>query len=246
MTLALNCIQMLAKMFSLRAFLFLGVFALLCTGCAQRMEEFDEKITDIQRRTALLEAKTGSPVGNDRELLEGQKLADVRSQLSTLRNDVTVLSGKIEALEFENKRLSSRTDQMAQELQQKLKESKAKVAAEPSSDSPPLSGADAEFEAAIKTHQDGDFAKAEKQFETFIAKHPKSPFVDQALYWMADGYMSQKTYKKAIAKFQDLIDRFPKSTKRCDAMAKQIQAFKALGMQKEAGVFTQVRESECK
>ncbi|MDB5038937.1 MAG: domain lipoprotein [Bacteriovoracaceae bacterium] len=231
-----------------RAFFFLAAFfSLVLSGCSQRLDQIDEKIADMQQRTSLIEAKTGGPIGNDRELLEGQKLADVRSQLTTLRNDVTVLTGKAEALEFENKRISARTDAIAQDLEQKLKElSKARPAEARAESTPSGANVDADYEAGLKAHQDGEYAKAEKLFESFVSKHPKSPLADHAIYWIGDGYMSQKTYKKAIAKFQDLIDRFPKSEKRCDAMSKQIDAFNQLGMKKEAGVFTQVRDSECK
>jgi TolA-binding protein len=232
----------LAKSFEpLRAFFFIAGLSFVATGCAQRIEELDEKIADIQQRTSLLEAKTGGPVGNDRELLEGQKLADVRSQLSTLRNDATVLSGKIEALEFENKRLSARTDQIVADLEAKSRVRKSEPAPEPAANAP-----DSDYEAGLKAHQDGDFPKAEKHFEAFISKHPKAPLADHALYWIADGYMAQKMYKKAISKFQDLVEHYPKSQKRCDAIGRQILGFKALNMQKEANVFTQLRDSECK
>lgn len=231
---------------SLRALFIGSIGSLSLSACAQRMEDLDDKIADIQQRTSVLEAKTGNPVGTDRELLEGQKLADVRSQLSAIRNDVTVLNGRIEALEFENKRLSARTDQIVQDLEQRFKAKQSEAKAEAQAAAPANPGTDPEYDAGLKAHQDGEFAKAEKHFEAFLAKQPKSFLSDHAVYWIGDGYMSQKMYKKAIAKFQDLIDRFPKSRKRCDAMGKQILAFKALNMQKEAGVFTQVRDAECK
>lgn len=213
-------------------------------ACSQRLDEMDDKISDLQNRARVLEAKTGAPVGTDRELLEGQKLADVRSQLSSLRNEMTVLAGKIEALEYESKRLSNRTESISDDLNSQIRnlQKKANIEASPVSSN----AEDGVFEAALKAHQDGKYEEAEKGFDEFLKKNPKHSLAPRAIFWIADGYMNQKMYKKAIAKFQDLIDRFPKSDKRCEAMTKQIQAFKELKMDKEAKVFTQVKDAECK
>ena len=232
--------------------LFFILSGALLTGCAQRLDDVDEKITDLQKRTANLEVKGGgSSVGSgDRDILEGQKIADVRSQLATIKNEVTVLAGKIEALEYDNKRLSTRLEASLQDNEQKIRELSKQRAAAPvvGTGSPDAGGkeGDSEYDRGLKAHQDGDFAQAEKLFLDYIKKNPKSSLTDNAIFWVGDGYLAQKQYKKAIAKFQDLIDRFPKSDKKCEAMGNQIIAFKELGMDKEAKVFTQVKESECK
>ncbi len=236
----------------MRALFFIPLVSIFGLGCAQRLDEVDEKINDLQHRASILEAKTGAPIGNDRELLEGQKLADVRSQLSSLRNEMTVMAGKVEALEYEAKRLSARTEAIAQDTEQKLRDLKKQSAGaqglESSSAASAFSGSasESDFEKAMKAHQDGNYIEAEKGFEDFLKKNPKHAWASRAVFWIGDGYMAQKMYKKAIAKFQDLVDRYPKSDKRCDAMAKQVQAFKELKMDKEAKVFTQVRDGECK
>jgi tol-pal system protein YbgF len=162
---------------------------------------------------------------------------------------MTILAGKVEALEYETKRISTRVESVAQDSEQKLREiNKKKEALAPPTEGSvqTAGGADADFEKALKAHQEGDYPGAERGFEDFLKKHPKHPLASRAIFWMGDGYMAQKLYKKAISKFQDLIDRFPKSDKRCDSMGKQISAFKELKMEKEAKVFSQVRESECK
>src|SRR4051812_1006950 len=91
----------------------LGVLSIL-SGCAARLDEYDERLESLQKRTATLEAKGGMPVGSDRELLEGQKIADVRSQVAAMRNELTVMSGKVEALEHDNKNLNQRVDSLQQ------------------------------------------------------------------------------------------------------------------------------------
>ncbi len=228
----------------MRVFLFLSLVSttIVVSGCAQRLDNVEDKLADLDKRASALEVKTGSPVGSDRELLQGQKLADVRSQVASLRNELTVLAGKVESLEYETKRLTTKTEAIDQDMAQLQRGSVKKDEPQPATAEAPQS----DYDKALKAHQDGDFQKSEKFFAAFVAKNPKHPLADNALFWIGDGYMSQKMFKQAIAKFQDLIDRFPKSDKKCDAMTKQIQAFKELGMQKESATFLKLRDAECK
>lgn len=228
-------------------FLSISVLSLKLMGCAQRLEEVDERVNSLQKRVAMVETKSTPSAGADRELLDGQRMADVRSQIAALRNDVTVLRGKMEAIEFENKNINQRMDSIALELEKRPEDSskseEPKAAAK--AEAPRALTEDEEYDAALKAHQEGEFDKAEKMFEAFVKKHPKSTFAASSLFWMGEGFMAKKAYKKAIVKFQDLIEKHPKSDKRCDAMNRQISALKELKMDKEANAFVQLRASEC-
>lgn len=232
----------------MRAFYFLSVLFLLVanSACATRLDDADDKISDLQKRTALLEQKSGMPIGSDRELLDGQRLADMRTQVAALRNEMTVMTGKIESLEFENKNLSGQVKELQSRVDAQAREAKNQ-AKQPTAagDDDELKGAAAEYNQALRTYQDGDFEKAEKLFAAFVAKHPRNDLADNALFWLGEGYMAKKMPKNAITKFQDLIERFPKSDMRCEAMKNQISCLKQLGMEKEAAAFLKVRNSEC-
>ncbi len=219
------------------------VFFVGLTGCAQRFDDLDNQMAELEKRTASLEVKTGSPVGSDRELLQGQRLADVRTQVGSLRNDLTVLSGKVESLEFENKRLTTKTEALSEDIRTLQRQTKTLAS---TSTTEEAAGPQSEYDRGLKAHQDGDFKSAERAFANFASKNPKHPLADNALFWLGDGFMAQKLYKQAVAHFQDLIDRYPRSDKKCDAMAKQIAALKELGLQKEAAAFAKLRNSECK
>lgn len=230
-------------------FFVVGILALKLSGCAQRLEEVDERVSSLQKRVAQVETKSSSTGTSDRELLDGQKMADIRSQIAALRNDVTVLRGKMEALEFENKNLNQRLDQVGLELERRPREavSKTEEAKPAAKVEEPSKGPteDEEYDLALRAHQDGEFDKSEKLFETFVKRHPRSNLAASALFWMGEGFMAKKAYKKAIVKFQDLIEKHPKSDKRCEAMNRQITALKELKMDKEATAFVQLRASEC-
>ena len=80
----------------------------------------------------------------------------------------------------------------------------------------------------------------------FLLKYPTSSLSDNALFWLAEGFYTQKKYNTAVVKFQDLVEKFPKSDKRCDAMKRQVQCLTALDMKREAEAFKKVRSAECK
>lgn len=224
------------------SFLFLG---LISVGCAARLDDVDDKIGDLQQRVARVEQKSGMPIGSDRELLDGQRLADMRTQVAAIRNEVTVLSGKVEALEFENKNLNEQVRGLQSRVEAKereLRQMKQTAAPSPAEE---LKGPEAEYNDALKHYQDGDFEKAEKGFSSFVAKYPRNDLADNALFWLGEGYMARKMQRNAITKFQDLIEKYPKSDMRCEAMKNQITCLKELGMEKEAAAFVKVRGAEC-
>ena len=223
----------------MRVFYFLSIFSLV--GCAARLDDVDDRLSDIQKRTSLLEQKSGMPVGSDRELLDNQRLADTRTQVAALRNEVTVLAGRLESLEYENKNLTALVKEMSSKQASQERESKKVAAAA----EPIETGPEADYHAAMKAFQDGEFDKAEGLFAGYLKKNPKGDLADNSLFWIGECYKERKMCKNAITKYQDLIERFPKSDMRCEAMRNQIACLKDLGMEKEAAAFSKVRIAEC-
>jgi len=220
-----------------------GIFVVLTLqGCAQRIDEIDERLESIDERTAILESKSGLPVGSDRELMERRKIADVRSQVQAIRNDYTVMIGKIEALQHDVKRFRARLDSSQRDFGRRLRTLEQQKATSRLVSS---GGADSDYQLALRAHQNGEYRNARQLFGAFLIKYPRHAFSDNALYWMGEGYLAQKSYRRAITRFQELIEKFPRSDKRCDAIGRQIRALKALKMKKEAKAFGQVYAAEC-
>jgi len=226
----------------MRAFFLLILFGCssFLTSCAQRIDELETRIEDLDQRARILESKSGLPVGSDRELLEGQNLADVKSQLAALKNDVTVMKSKMEAVEYEQKALEEKYNRLSQKtrLDERARELNQ---VEPSGDP-----AEALYRQALELHQSGDFERSRELFLKFIKEYPKNSFADNAVYWMGESYFIEKAYRKALVRFQDLIEKFPDSDKKCDAMDRQVEAFEALGMKEEAKAYADVRTQECR
>ncbi len=228
----------------MRAFLFYltGFLSLtIVSGCAQRLDEFELRMKDVDERMKLIESRSGGPVGSDRELLEGRKIADVRTQMAAMKNEVTVMSGKMEAMEFEMKTLKDQMEALRRELDRR-----PQASTEPAPQPLATDGKEAKYREALSAHQGGDYTKARRLFEEFVRENPKSQLADNAVYWMGESYMIEREYKKAMIRFDDLIVKFPNSDKKCDARDRQIEALKALGLEDQVKTFTDLRNAECK
>lgn len=85
------------------------------------------------------------------------------------------------------------------------------------------------YASAKKMFDEGDKVNARAQFEEFIKKYPKSDNADNARFWIADSYFSEKWFEKAILEYQKVLEDYPKSNKAAAARLKQGYAFAELG-----------------
>jgi len=85
------------------------------------------------------------------------------------------------------------------------------------------------YSYAKKLFDQGDLENAKIQFENFINKYPDSKNADNARFWIADSYYTEKWYEKAILEYQKVLENYPNSNKNAAARLKQGYAFAALG-----------------
>ncbi len=85
------------------------------------------------------------------------------------------------------------------------------------------------YSLAKKLLDDGDRENARIQFENFINRYPKSVNADNARFWIADSYYSDKWYEKAILEYQKVLEEYPDSNKTAAALLKQGYSFAELG-----------------
>ena len=67
------------------------------------------------------------------------------------------------------------------------------------------------YNMAYSDYLKGNFLLAIDGFQIYVDHFPKSPFADNAMYWIGECYFSQKDYEKAIGQFNDLIVNYPQS-----------------------------------
>ena len=225
------------------------VFFILILGftfspCAQRLDEIESRLDQIDDRAKVLESRSGLPVGSDYELLESRRLADVRTQLAAIRNEVTILQGKVEALEFDSQTQRNELKGSLSNFELKLGALEKKLdGLDRTKSEGPVSN---EYEKALRDHQNGKFKEGREGFSSFIKANPNDSLADNALFWMGESFMIEGDYRRALIQFQDLVDKFPQSDKKCDAMDQQVKAFEALKMTKEAKAYSDLRTEACR
>jgi len=57
----------------------------------------------------------------------------------------------------------------------------------------------------------GDYSQAASFFSAVVSRFPKTAYSDDALYWKATSYYSQRRYEKALMALKELVKKFPDS-----------------------------------
>jgi tol-pal system protein YbgF len=179
--------------------------------------------------------------------------AGLRAELEELNEDIRILSGRLEEMEYafkqqqqnaadlENNRqarldsISERVEENSERLSRmdqylNLESSKKRVAvATPAAGAKKPASEDALYRAAKQAFDQGDFDAARQQFQEFIKRYPNSKNADNAQFWIGEIYYREKWYEKAILEYQNVIEKYPKGNKAPAALLKQGLAFSNIG-----------------
>jgi tol-pal system protein YbgF len=79
----------------------------------------------------------------------------------------------------------------------------------------------------------GKFAQAVSIFRNFLQNYPSDNLADNAQYWIAECYYSQKMFEKAIVEFKK-VENYPDKNKVPDAYLKISYAYAELGKKEDA------------
>ncbi len=235
---------------------------LIFCGCAARSDVIilDERLAQLERRAKHQEAeiqKYGQSTDVKEKNLRNQS-ASLRVEISALREEVQILTGRIEQIEFdlgnEKKDLDSSVKTTKAELE-KLKEGSDALllrlttvekyldmeAAGSKTDGAKATGvkpkeADIKklsekelYQASKKSFDEGDFDRAREGFRELLNRFPKSENADNAQFWVGEIYYREKWYEKAIVEYQKVIENYPKGNKVRSSLLKQGYAFSNIG-----------------
>ncbi|NNC22957.1 tol-pal system protein YbgF [Salinisphaera sp. USBA-960] len=78
----------------------------------------------------------------------------------------------------------------------------------------------AQYMDAFNTLKDGDYSKAAAGFQQFAKKHPDTGLTDNAYYWRGEALYVQKQYAKAKKAYSKVVNNFPNSPKKPNALYK--------------------------
>ena len=232
-------------------------------GCAAKDEivSLDSRMSEIEMREAeerkkrkeLLESTQGS----DQALR--QQSASIRAQIEELREEVRLLNGRLDEIDYaikqqdgaaaksgqakmdELEQLANNNNDRLKKLEQYLNLETAAagtapvVAAKPSSkikagDQAPKPSSEKDvYNAAKLAFDQGELENARKGFEGFIKRFPRSENADNAQFWIGEIYYRDKWYEKAILEYQKVIENYPKGNKVPASLLKQGLAFLNIG-----------------
>jgi len=241
------------------------VLTTLATGCATQQDviTLDRRLASVERRNAALE-KQRRELEDTRQSLES-KDSEIKSQAASLRvsienleEELRVLSGRLEEVEFKTAQKLGEAESDIQQRGQKAASLEGKLlgledrvrqleaylnldaaattGAKPAASPAPAGEAAAapagekeRYAAARAAFEQGDFAKARGLFEKLLADFPDSPQANSAQFWVGETYYREKWFEKAILEYQKVVENYPKGNKLPAALLKQGFAFSNLG-----------------
>ncbi len=168
------------------------------------------------------------------------ELKDVRQSQSQLReqNDIMQrsllnLQGQIESLKQQNAQLTGRVEEVesrSHSATSSMGSSDTSLAGNTQLIALRLDGQDIQvspaekqsYDAALRTFQSGDFARAEQSFKTLLAQFSGSDYTPWAYYWIGNSQYALKQYQNALASFRQVIlssDTNPKAPEAALSLA---------------------------
>lgn len=86
-----------------------------------------------------------------------------------------------------------------------------------------------EYHKAYEAFQAGNLDEAQDRFLSFLKKYSDTPLSDNAQFWIGEIHFKEHHYEAAILAYEEVINKYPGSNKRPDAILKQGLAFLELG-----------------
>lgn len=90
------------------------------------------------------------------------------------------------------------------------------------------------YERAFELLKQGRYDLAMAAFKAFVETYPKGQYADNAQYWLGEANYVQRNFQAALTEFGKVVDGFPSSDKRPDAMLKQGYTYQELGQNDKA------------
>jgi len=206
------------------------VVVLAMAGCASTPPEEDPvqiKLKDLDTRLARIERV----VANQSLLELSNQTEALRGDLRGMHNDVDQLTNSLEAGRKQQRDLYADLDRRMKALESRgaagaaVAGSAAAVSvAAGSSDTGESAapGADdkAAYQAAFALLKESQYDRAIAAFQKFLGSFSDSSLADNAQYWLGEAYYVNKSFPEAQTAFQRVVDKYPQSRKRPDALLK--------------------------
>ena len=171
-----------------------------------RLGAIERELGDIRARLGMPRAGAGSG---------GAALGDVIVRLDRLEEQIRDLTGKIERLEFEQRRIAEEAAQRFGDIEFRLTELEGGDTSN-LAPVPPLGGVDdtgtevseavsvserSDLDRAIEDVRQGRYDLAEDRLRTFLNSYPDSPLEGEARYWLGESQFTRGAYQSAARSY---------------------------------------------
>lgn len=90
------------------------------------------------------------------------------------------------------------------------------------------------YDMGYTYYHQGQYGKAEKQFQRFLLANPQSELADNAQFWVGASRLSSKDVEGALQAFREAIQRYPEGNKVPDSLLKMGECLSLLGDEEAA------------
>lgn len=195
----------------------------------------DDRVTALEHKVSTMQ---NTRLAND------QEVASAVARLSAIQDEFATLKGGLDANKFY---ISSRTDEIAKQIQslenrlQAMEDRMAVFSTQLSKAlsklAPDVADEGEMYQKALDLAASANYLEAASTFSSFIQKYPKSNFVPNATFWIAECYYSAGDHRRSVKEFQAFVEKYDRNEKVPEAILKQGNSFYTLGMYEEARAF---------
>jgi len=147
-----------------------------------------------------------------------RSLLDLQSQIENLRNDVSQSRGAQENLARDLSEVQRSQKDVAAGVDERLRKFEPikvnldgrEFLAEPAEKR--------DYEAAMDIFRKGDFVAAQTALVQFLQRNGKSGYAPSALFWLGNAQYANKSYKDAMANFQQMLTVAPTHARAPEAL----------------------------
>lgn len=179
------------------------------------------KLTELERRMEAIE-----------RVMQNQSLVNLTQQVGALERLDAEVQGRVEELEHNSETTADRQRQLYADLDARIRELEVAVKASSArgvmdggslspGQLPVPGGSDRDnYQAAFELLKEQRYDPAAMAFQQFLVTYPDSELADNAQYWLAESHYVTQMFTEALAEFEVVIEKFPRSRKVPDALLK--------------------------
>jgi tol-pal system protein YbgF len=147
-----------------------------------------------------------------------RSLLDLQSQIESLRGDLSQSRGAHENLARDVSDIQQRQKDVAAGVDERLRKFEPVKVSVDGREFLVEPAEKRDYEGAMDIFRKGDFVAAQTALVQFLQRNGKSGYAPSALFWLGNAQYANKSYKDAMANFQQLLNVAPGHARAPEAM----------------------------